>query len=257
MTPPAWRLAIHQTLPCTADLCRSRAEAGEPAGLAILALQQTAGRGTRGRVWAGAAGNLFLSVLLRPGGPARSASQWSLLAGVALAEALAAELAGCGAEAATLALKWPNDVLLRGRKVAGILAESAPDAAGGLAWLSLGFGANLAVAPVVPGHVTACLAECGPPPASEAMAWRVLGALSRWCGVQARAGFAPVHAAFLARAPARGTRLTLRQGDRMLGGAFAGLAEDGSLLLRTGGGNVQSFAAGEVTIGGAWGGNGA
>jgi BirA family biotin operon repressor/biotin-[acetyl-CoA-carboxylase] ligase len=239
-----WRLAVHDSLPSTSDLCRSLAEAGEPEGLAILARQQTAGHGTRGRNWAGPAGNLALSALLRPGGPAREASQWSLLAGVALAEALSADLPGDDA----LALKWPNDVLLHGRKVAGILSESAADGQGGLSWLSLGFGANLAVAPDLPDRPTACLAEIGPPPSPEAVAWRVLSALARWRGVHAQAGFAPARAAFLARAPAQGTRITLRLGERMLGGAFAGLGEDGSLLLRTGG-LVQAFAAGEVTIG--------
>ena len=241
----AWRLAVHDSLPSTADLCRGRAEAGEPEGLAILAREQTAGRGTRGRAWTGARGNLFLSALLRPGGSSREASQWSLLAGVALAEALSAYLP----DAAVLALKWPNDVLLHGRKVAGILAESAADGRGGLSWLSLGFGANLAVAPDVPDRPTACLAEYGTPPTPETLAWQVLEALERWCGVHDRAGFAPVRAAFLARAPAHGTQLTLRLGDRMLGGAFAGLGEDGSLLLLRAGGQVHAFAAGEVTIG--------
>ena len=243
-TPTAWRLAVHDSLPSTADLCRSRAEAGEPAGLAILARRQSAGRGTRGRVWAGAPGNLFLSALLRPHGPAREASQWSLLAGVALAEALSAYLP----DASVLALKWPNDVLLGGRKVAGILAESAADGRGGLSWLSLGFGANLACAPDVPDRPTACLAEFGPPPSPDALAWQVLDSLARWQCVHDRAGFAPVRAAFLARAPAPGTKLTLRLGERWLGGAFAGLGEDGSLLLRSGG-QVHAFAAGEVTIG--------
>ena len=243
-TPTAWRLAVHDSLPSTADLCRVRAEAGEPEGLAILARQQTAGRGTRGRVWAGGEGNLFLSVLLRPGGPAREASQWSLLAGVAMAEALSAHLPGD----VTPALKWPNDVLLQGRKVAGILAESAADGQGGLSWLSLGFGANLATAPEVPGRATACLAEYVFPPLPETLAWQVLEALAHWGGVRDRGGFAPVRAAFLARAPADGTPLTLRLGDRLLGGVFAGLGDDGSLLLRAGG-RVHAFAAGEVTIG--------
>ena len=240
----AWRLEIHESLPSTADLCRARAEAGEAAGLAILARRQVAGRGTRGRVWAGAEGNLFLSVLLRPPGTARAASQWSLLAGVALADALATHLP----DPTALAVKWPNDLLLHGRKVAGILVESAGDGAGGLSWLSFGLGANLAVAPCVPGRPTACLAEVAPPPAPEALAGEVLDALARWCAVHAQSGFAPIRAAFLARAPAQGTRITLRLGDRMLGGAFAGLAEDGSLLLRAGG-RLQAFAAGEVTIG--------
>jgi len=237
-------LAIHESLPSTADLCRSCAEAGEPEGLAILARRQTEGRGTRGRSWEDAAGNLFLSVLLRPGGPAREAPQWSLLAGVALAEALAVDLP----DAAVLALKWPNDVLLHGRKVAGILVESATDAAGELGWLSMGLGANLAIAPFVPGRATACLAECGPAPSPEAVARRVLEALSHWRDVRAHAGFAPVRAAFLARAPALGTPMTLRLGERSLDGAFAGLGDDGSLLLRTDG-RVRAFAAGEVASG--------
>ncbi len=235
---------VHPSLASTADRCRTLAEAGEPEGLAILALQQTAGRGTRGRAWAGAAGNLALSVLLRPRGKARDAAQWSLLAGVALAEALSLHLP----DPAALALKWPNDVLLHGRKLAGILAESAAGADGGLSWLSLGFGANLAVAPDVPGRPTACLADDAPPPGPETLAWQVLDALARWCDVRATGGFAPVRAAFLARAPAPGTCLTLRLGSRTLGGAFAGLGDDGSLLLRTDG-RVHAFAAGEVTIG--------
>ena len=239
-----WRLEMHASLPSTADLCRARAEAGEPEGLAILAKEQTAGRGTRGRTWTGPAGGLYLSVLLRPGGPAGEASQWSLLAGVALAEALSAQLP----DPAALALKWPNDVLLGGRKLAGILAESATDSQGNLAWLSLGLGANLAAAPEVPGRATACLAEASPAPSPEAVAWQVLAALSRWREVRARAGFAAVRAAFLARTAAQGTTLTLRLGERTLAGAFAGLADDGSLLLRIGG-QLRAFAAGEVTIG--------
>jgi BirA family biotin operon repressor/biotin-[acetyl-CoA-carboxylase] ligase len=244
VTSAAWRLAVHASLPSTADLCRGCAEAGEPDGLAILALRQTAGRGTRGRAWVGAPGNLFLSALLRPGGAAREASQWSLLAGVALAEALSPHVP----DRQKLTLKWPNDLLLHGRKLAGILAESATDARGGLSWLSLGFGVNLASAPDVPERATACLAEYGPPPTPETLAWQVLEALARWRGIRAEAGFAPVRAAFLARAPALGTPLALRLGDGTRHGAFAGLGEDGSLLLRADG-RVHAFAAGEVTTG--------
>ena len=239
-----WRLEIHPSLPSTTDFCRALAEAGQPEGAAILALQQTAGRGTRGRAWVGAAGNLFLSVLLRPSGQSCEAPQWSLLAGVALAEALAAHLPAHAAPA----LKWPNDVLLHGRKLAGILLESAIDRNGGLSWLTLGLGANLATAPRVADRETACIADYAPSPDPETMARQVLEAISRWRGVWSRAGFAPVRAAFLARAPARGTPITLRLGDRALGGLFDGLGEDGSLLLRSGG-RVQAFTAGEVTLG--------
>ncbi|CAH2604839.1 Biotin--[acetyl-CoA-carboxylase] ligase [Rhodovastum atsumiense] len=249
MTVPAgWRLEVHDQLPSTADLCRRRAESGAPGGLAILARRQTAGRGTRLRPWQGAEGNLFLSVLLRPGGTMQGAAQWSLLAGVALAEALAAHLP----EGAALGLKWPNDVLLSGRKLAGILTESASGPEGNLAWLSLGLGVNLAVAPALTDRPTACLAELAPPPAPEAFAATLLAAIDRWCSIRAgegeAGGFAAVRAAFLARTVAYGTHLALRLGDRILDGTFAGLGEDGTLKLHTREG-VRAFAAGEVTMG--------
>ena len=90
--PPGWRLQTHEVLASTSDFCRERAAAGEPEGFAALARRQTQGRGSRGREWESPVGNLFLSVLLRPAERARDAGQWSLLAGVALAEALAAHL---------------------------------------------------------------------------------------------------------------------------------------------------------------------
>jgi BirA family biotin operon repressor/biotin-[acetyl-CoA-carboxylase] ligase len=242
--PEPWRLKVFEHLPSTADLCRRLAEAGEPGGLAIVALRQSAGRGTRGRSWEGAAGNLFMSVLLRPAEPSRNAAQWSLLAGVALADVLSRYVP----EPAVLALKWPNDVLMHGRKLAGILVESAADDAGCLAWLSIGVGVNLAAAPDVVGRDTACLAEHVAPPAPEAVAADMLEAIAHWRARRLAEGFAPVRAAFLARAQAPGTPLTLRLGERTLGGTFEGLGEDGSLLVRTDG-RVHAFAAGEVTIG--------
>ena len=85
--PEGWRITLLEEVASTADVLAAHAAAGEPEGLAILARRQHAGRGRAGRQWASAEGNLYLSVLLRPGTPAREAPQWSLLAGVALAEA--------------------------------------------------------------------------------------------------------------------------------------------------------------------------
>ncbi|GGC49828.1 hypothetical protein GCM10011504_30310 [Siccirubricoccus deserti] len=225
--PPGWRLESHASLTSTADTLRCRAEAGEPEGLAVLALQQTAGRGRAGRGWASPPGNLHLSVLLRPPGPAREAAQWALLAGVALAEA-AAEI---DPEPAALRLKWPNDLLRHGAKCAGILAESALTPEGGLAWLALGIGVNLRHAPALADRPTACLGAAEPP---EDFAARLIARLDHWCGIQAAAGFAPIRAAWLARGPALGEALTLR-GGAVPGGAFAGLAEDGALLIERAG----------------------
>jgi BirA family biotin operon repressor/biotin-[acetyl-CoA-carboxylase] ligase len=239
VTPGRFRLRVHEALPSTSDLVAQLAAAGEPEGLAVLAHRQTAGRGTQGRAWESRAGNLHLSVLLRPTGPLREAPQWGLLAAVALADAVAATTPDPGA----MALKWPNDLLLNGAKLAGILAEAADDDRGGIAWLCIGFGVNLAHAPQVAGRTTACLTDTGiVPPAPDAFAATLLAALDRRRTQRLTEGFAPIRAAWLDRGPALDTPLAVRAG---IAGRFAGLAEDGSLLIASGG-RVHALASGEV-----------
>jgi BirA family transcriptional regulator, biotin operon repressor / biotin---[acetyl-CoA-carboxylase] ligase len=238
----AFRLRVHEALPSTSDLLLRLAEDGEPEGLAILARRQTAGRGTQGRVWEGCAGNLHLSVLLRPREPMRHAPQWSLLAAVALADAIRSHLP----DPSLLALKWPNDVLLGGAKTAGILAEAGAAADGSMAWLCLGFGVNLAHAPEVPGRATACLADAGvAPPEPETFAATLLDALDRRRRERMLEGFSPIRAAWLSRGPALDTPLAIRRAGAEITGRFAGLAEDGSLLIAAGG-RIQAVASGEV-----------
>ena len=239
--PGAWRLQVYEALGSTSDLCRALAIAGEPGPLAILARRQTQGRGTQGRRWVSPAGNLFLSALLRSREQARDVGQWSLLAGVAVAEALLPLLP----DPAALRLKWPNDLLLGGAKLAGILVESGAKACGALDWLVIGVGVNVLTAPDLPDRSTAALAQVATPPAVDDLARRVLARLSHWRQVRLLEGFAPVRAAWLDHAPALGTPLTLRLGRRSVGGSFAGLGRDGSLLLATGG-RVHAFAAGEI-----------
>ncbi len=208
----------------------------------MLAGRQTEGRGSRGRDWDSPTGNLHLSVLIRPSEPARTVGQWALLAGVALAEAIPGEGA-----VPHLTLKWPNDVLLGGKKLAGILLDSATGPNETVDWLVIGMGANLATAPVIPGRATAALADHISPPAPRHLADQILARLSHWRDMRARAGFAAVRAAWMARAQPLGTELSIKLTDRTLAGEFAGLAEDGSLLLRTEGA-VRAFATGEVLL---------
>jgi BirA family biotin operon repressor/biotin-[acetyl-CoA-carboxylase] ligase len=206
-----WRLVVHDCLPSTSSLCQALARDGEPGGLAVLARAQTGGRGSNGRHWASPPGNLYLSALLRPPGPAREAGQWSLLAGVAVAEAVAALLPAD----ADLALKWPNDLLLGGAKLAGILIDS--DAAGArLDWLVIGIGINLASAPTLAERATTCLAAHIAAPAPEVMAEAVLERLAHWRAVHAAAGFAAIRAAWRP------------WGARLPG--FGGLSDAGALL---------------------------
>lgn len=238
----AWRLRIHDELASTQDAVLAAAQEGEPEGLAVLARRQSAGRGTQGRAWRSPAGNLYLSVLLRPHGPARELPQWSLLMAVALAEALAPLLP----DPARLSLKWPNDVLLDGAKCAGILTQGAPGETGRIAWVVAGIGVNLAEAPHLPDRPTASLRQAGlAPPEPVAFAWTLLAALDRWCEIRAAAGFAPVRAAWMARGPAHGTALRLLRPEGWREGMYQGLCEDGRLLL-LGEAGLQPVASGEV-----------
>lgn len=233
-----WRLEVHPELPSTSSHVVGLARDGAPDGLAVLALRQTAGRGQGGRRWSDAPGNLAVSLLVRPRHAAREAPQWGLLGGVALAEAARA----VDPEPGALSLRWPNDLLRRGAKCAGVLTESAVAPDGGLAWLVLGFGVNLAHAPAVPDRATTCLGRSEPP---EAFAARLLDRVFAWRRVRDAEGFGPVRAAWTALGPARGQRIAARFGRGSAEGGFAGLGEDGSLLLDTGQG-IQRIAAGEV-----------
>ncbi len=203
---------------------------------ALLARRQSAGHGRLGRPWQSIEGNLHLSVLLRPQS-LRWPGHWSILAAVALADTVHSYL-----PAGALRLKWPNDLLLDGGKLAGVLLEAgtAPGP-----WLVIGFGVNLAGAPPGLGRPVACLASAAPAPAPEAFADRLLQALQGWRARYVAEGFAPVRAAWLAAAHAPGERVTVGIGGQRVHGAFRGLGDDGALLL-DGPGSELAITAGEL-----------
>ena len=238
-----WRLAIYEVLPSTSELVRQRAADGEAAGLAVMARRQERGRGSFGRSWESPAGNLYISVLLRPEGRLAEGGLWSLLSAVALADAVAGVLQ----DPAALRLKWPNDLMLNGGKLAGILLDSTAGADGRFASIVIGIGVNIATRPEMAGRVTACIADVVAAPLPEVMAERLLDRLGYWIGVQGREGFGPVREAWLARSHPVGTAMRLRQGEVDLDGSFAGLADDGSILLDIAG-TTRAFAAGEVRL---------
>ncbi len=229
----AWRLSIEESLTSTQTLVAARAEAGEPAGLAVMARLQTAGRARATRQWASRPGNLAISILVRPDASAREAGRFALLAAVALHQAASPH--------APVRLRWPNDLLLEGAKVAGILTEASLQPDGGLAHVIFGIGVNLAHAPPVEGRTTACLGPIPP----ETFAWQLLDALGHWLDVQAREGFGPIRAAWEAAGPPRGTPLSVRQGDSARQGRYEGLTAEGALRLMTEEG-LQTFHSGEL-----------
>ena len=245
--PAAYQLEQVASLPSTSDACIERARAGAPDGLAILAESQTAARGSRGRDWACPPGNLYLSVLLRPRNRAEEAGagQWALLAGVALIEALASFTAA----KESLRLKWPNDVLSDGAKLAGILVDAAMGPGGGAEWLVIGIGANLAIAPVIAGRRTAALvAPPEQPPSPVSVARVFLARLEAWRAALSREGFSPVRDAWLERAHPLGTPVTIKDRLRTRTGVFAGLSAQGELLLSAAG-TIHTVSTGDVLLG--------
>ncbi len=246
--PGGYRLEQVRLISSTSDACLSRARDGAPDGLAILADEQTAARGSRGRSWSAPRGNLFLSVLLRPKNrtEAGGAGQWALLAGVAFIEALAA----FDGEPERLSLKWPNDVLRDGAKLAGILVDAAMSAGGsGLDWLVIGLGANLAVAPEVPGRRTARLVPpAGRPPSPLEVTMVFLDRLRHWRHVLEDEGFLAVRTSWLARAHPLGTAVRIMDVRGTREGRFAGISATGELLLAMGE-TVHAISTGDVLLG--------
>jgi BirA family transcriptional regulator, biotin operon repressor / biotin---[acetyl-CoA-carboxylase] ligase len=193
----------------------------------FLGLRQTAGRGRRGRAWADPAGNFAATYLCRPDGPPEQAAQRSFVAALALYDALLGLVGGPQA----LALKWPNDVLLNGGKVAGILLESA---GAGVTHLAVGIGVNLLNAPEGldnPHPPVSMLAETGLRVTPEAFLDLLAPAFAHWEGQLKTHGFAPIRTAWLARAARLGQPITARTVTETLTGTFDGIDASGALVL--------------------------
>ncbi|WP_041527340.1 biotin--[acetyl-CoA-carboxylase] ligase [Paracoccus aminophilus] len=200
----------------------------------ILTLDQTAGRGRRGRGWTMPAGNFAGTLVTRPKGGLAVAAQLSFVAALALYDALA-QAAG---PSVRLAIKWPNDVLLNGGKVAGILLESAGTASEQPA-VAVGIGINLAAAPppelVEPGAVlpVSVLGESGFAVPPEDFLDLLAPAFARWQHQLETFGFAPIRTAWLQRAARLGEVIIARTGGTETEGVFEGIDEAGALVLMT------------------------
>lgn len=201
----------------------------------LVALHQEAGRGRQGRAWQSLDGNFFGSTLveLRPGDP--PAPSLALAAGLALIEAI-----DVAAPRAGLILKWPNDVMLDGAKLAGILLERSGDR------IVVGFGVNLATAPAIEGRQTADLGRAIAP---QAFVPLLAASFSRLLGAWRSAEPASFAKAWLERAHPVGTPLSVHVGpDESVSGTFAGIEADGALRLSVQG-SEQVIRAGDVHLG--------
>ncbi|HKU65036.1 MAG TPA: biotin--[acetyl-CoA-carboxylase] ligase [Rhizomicrobium sp.] len=226
-------------LDSTNSEARRRVQAGEQGPVWISAARQTQGRGRRGRVWDGGQGNLAATLLLRPAAPASIIGQLSFAAALA-----AADMARHFAPDAAIQVKWPNDVLAGGRKLAGILLESGEES--GTRWLAIGIGVNLASFPPAAEFPATSLAQLGLAAPSAQDALTVLAArFADWYDAWMREGFETVRAAWLARAGGLGKSIRARLPDAVHEGVFEGLDASGALLLNQQG-QLRAIAAGEV-----------
>ena len=240
--PAGYGLKQFDTIDSTNEEARRLAQAGERGPLWIVAGEQTAGRGRRGRSWVSPRGNLSATLLIDPGRPAGECAQLSFVAALATSDAVSALGPGSG-----IKVKWPNDVLADGRKIAGILLESASSGGAAPGWLVIGIGVNLSAHPPDTEFPATSLPALGvTAPSPEDGLLQLAAAFAKWYDVWRTEGFAPIRDAWLARAAGLGTRIRARLQNGELTGVFEGIDMSGALLLRETQDRVRVIAAGEV-----------
>ena len=254
-----YRLIAHETVESTNQDALQRAAAGDPGHLWVASTHQTAGRGRRGRHWETPVGNLAASLLLLVDqGPAVGATL-GFVAGLALDEGLrrvapsldvamaldAVERAGEGGRD-RLRLKWPNDILLDGAKLAGILLEAHATSDGRLV-VVVGIGVNVVSAPRSTPYPATSLAELGvavdAPGLFEALSDAWVGLEHIWSEGH---GFPKVRDLWLDRATGLGQPAAVRVGDEVFSGVFETIDDEGRLIIRMADGDRRTITAGEV-----------
>ena len=221
------RLIAHEVLDSTNTHALTLAQRGERGPLWIIAQRQTAGRGRRGRTWVSQPGNLYASLLLASPGRPQCWPQLSLVAGLALHDALIAIVPSLKRR---LAINWPNDLLL-------------DDA------IAIGIGVNCASHPANTHYPATDLASAGMAIAPEMLfaplSLKMLGRLAQWNGGE---GFATIRSDWSARASGLGEEIRVRLADRELTGRFEALDDDGALVLRLTDGSAVTVTAGELVM---------
>lgn len=242
--PSVYQLVSLESVDSTNEEAKRLAAKGEeeaPDGTLIWAKEQTAGHGRRGRPWSSPPGNLYCSLILRPEVTAQKASELSFVAALALFDALGT----VGEPGHQVFCKWPNDILLNERKVAGILLEAETAGDGNPEWIVLGLGVNVAV---FPGDTdfpaTSFRAEnwgATEVDCLEAFAKHFLSWTNKWL----EEGFEPVRKNWLWRCIGKDEEIEVHLENDTLTGVFTDLDENGALLLKTAEG-MRKITAGDV-----------
>jgi len=239
--PSPFRLIAYPTIGSTNDELKRLAREGAGEGLVVTAERQTAGRGRRGRAWMSPLGNLYASVLLRPQCRAATAAQLGFVAALGITDAIKAL-----APTIMPRCKWPNDVLIDGKKVCGILLET--EMAGGHVpdFVIIGLGVNLVSAPQdTPYAATSLVEEGASGIAPRTMVTTFIHRFAAWLTVWRDQGFGSIREAWLTRVAGLGEEILVRLERDTLSGRFMDLDNDGALLIDQAG-HSRRIAAGEV-----------
>ena len=242
------KIIVFDDLDSTSAEARRRALTGEAGPVWLMARRQSAGHGRRGRAWATGEDNLAATLLFTLDMPPLQAAQLGFVTALAVAD-----LIDTYVPTALVRLKWPNDVLIDGRKTAGILIESGPAAAGGL-WVSVGVGVNLVSFPKDVEQPATALAEAlredvaRAPNQDEAME-RLAAAFQQRFGQWIDQGFEVIRQAWLKRALGLGLPCSARLPGQSIEGVAESLDADGALLIRLPDHSLARVAAGDVFFG--------
>lgn len=241
------QMHVLPSTPSTNDVLKQLALSGAPEGTVVLADQQTQGRGRQGRAFASPAGvGIYLSLLLRPTVALASLPTLTLACGVATAHALA------DIQAPPVQLKWPNDVEMAGKKVAGILCEAVlqPSAAP-VVIVGIGMNVNTTLAdfpPALHGSATSLALVSGHAWARTSLITRLLVHLEQVYALFQQGDHATIIAQWLRYGPIHGRRVRFQHEGHEMQGTVVGLEEDGALQVQTPQGPVQRLVAGEVVF---------
>jgi len=228
----------------TMEIAHELAANGAPEGALVWAARQEQGRGRLGRTWASPEGGAYFSLILRPVRPLTEIPQLSLVAGLSAAEAIR-ELTGL-----TASIRWPNDLLLDGKKVCGILVESKNGA------VVIGVGVNIATdSRDLPATATSLIADSSHSSLvtrHSSLAYALTGALcrrfQRWYDIWSAEGFTPIREALRPWIGLFGHPVHITAGSEHFEGTAADLDEQGHLVVRLDSGILRPFDVGEVTL---------
>lgn len=243
--PAGYAVTRLESTGSTNDLAKEAAAANAADGTVFWTPHQLAGRGTHGREWSTPPGNLAVSILKRPKMPIRFAPKAALVTAVALAEALTR----MGLAAGRIRLKWPNDVMVDGRKISGILLEGQAEGHG-VQWLVVGTGVNVLHHPAESRHPATNLAEAGLITDAETVLAHYLAAFDKWWSRWRRYDFQVVQTAWAARTlHVPGELLRVFHNGETVQARYKGLAADGALVVEGPDGLETRIVSGELFTG--------